>query len=269
MAHDPTLPLTHWEGEPVEIWREVWQVAALRAHSLVDSTNSIAVAWAKEGGAPFSTVVATEQTEGRGREGRDWWGAPGDSVLVSVILPELERGDERLVAPIGVAVAAVRALRTISPEVSFGIKWPNDILVGDRKLGGILCEGVLEMGRGSGSVVAGLGLNLNQAQDSFPESLHERAVSLRMADGMRRALSVFLTPFLRALRSVFSPPPRAIVGALADEVMELDLLRDRSVSLSTGLSGISKGILPSGALDLETSDGDRVAVWAGSVNRWQ
>ncbi len=133
-----------------------WQVTRVE---VTGSTNTDLVDSARAG-APFGSVlVADHQREGRGRLGRRWEAPPGSSLLVSILLPpELGRGHPQRLTQ-AVALAAAAACDDIA-GVHPALKWPNDLLVGDRKLAGILAESVVAGGRVD-AVVVGLGVNVN------------------------------------------------------------------------------------------------------------
>jgi BirA family biotin operon repressor/biotin-[acetyl-CoA-carboxylase] ligase len=117
----------------------------IRWFAEVDSTNRVAADLARAGAPDGVVVVADHQTAGRGRRGRTWESHPGASLLVSVILRP---------APALVTLAAGVAAAEACAGVDVGLKWPNDLMLGDAKLGGILSELVGD------AAVVGLGLNL-------------------------------------------------------------------------------------------------------------
>lgn len=100
----------------------------------------------------YSTVITTKQTAGRGRLGREWLSEPNDSVALSIVVPFQQNNLE--LTPLLMGVAVLRAVRAIGVTQA-ELKWPNDILVGKRKIAGILCEIVP-----CGQIIAGVGLNL-------------------------------------------------------------------------------------------------------------
>ena len=130
-----------------------------------DSTNERAKELALSGAPHGTLVTAGEQTAGRGRQGRTWTAAPGEALLMSIVLREL-----RPTLPLGAAVAICEAL-----PVECAIKWPNDIWVDGRKLAGILVEGRPQEGW------AVLGIGLNVSTRAFPPELSGIATSLRLA----------------------------------------------------------------------------------------
>ena len=121
----------------------------------VDSTNRLAADLARAGAADGTVVGAEHQTAGRGRRGRRWESEAGSSLLVSVIL----RPAPPLVT-LAAGVAAAHACRAVA-GVTATLKWPNDVLVGETKVGGILSELVADPGSLGDAVVVGLGLNVD------------------------------------------------------------------------------------------------------------
>jgi BirA family biotin operon repressor/biotin-[acetyl-CoA-carboxylase] ligase len=141
------------------------------------STNADALALAEAGAPEHSIVVAGHQTAGRGRLGRAWTTTPGSSLLLSVVLrPPIESAEAPLVA-LHAALCMLEACRTFLGVA--GLKWPNDLVVGDRKLAGVLPEAKIVAGRLE-HVVVGIGLNLRQRPDDFPPDIRPRATSLAL-----------------------------------------------------------------------------------------
>lgn len=148
-------------------------------------------------GAPEGTVVtATHQTGGRGRRGRTWWDAPGDSLLVSVLLrPAIPAAAAPALSPVA-AVAVAEAVAAVA-GVKAGIRWPNDVLVGERKLAGILAEAAVDGAGRVEHVRLGIGLNVNQT--AFPAPVRDVATSLRLVTGSAHDGARVLTALLAAL----------------------------------------------------------------------
>jgi BirA family biotin operon repressor/biotin-[acetyl-CoA-carboxylase] ligase len=147
--------VTHPDARPGPLGTRFSDV---RHHRQVDSTNRVAAALAREGSPEGVVVVADHQTAGRGRRGRSWLAPPGSSLLVSVVLrPDPGWGPAALLTvACGLAAAdACADAAGLRPR----LRWPNDLVSGDRKLGGILAEAV-DGGPGAPAVVLGLGVNL-------------------------------------------------------------------------------------------------------------
>ncbi|RMD83575.1 MAG: biotin--[acetyl-CoA-carboxylase] ligase [Candidatus Dadabacteria bacterium] len=146
------------------------------------STNDDAAALARQGAPEGTVVLAERQTAGRGRMGRRWASLPGRSVTLSCVLrppiPPAEAPRLSLVAALAVACAMeAEGLRA-------RIKWPNDVLLGGRKVCGILTEIEAEADTVH-FVIAGIGLNVNTTRDEFPPELRESATSMRIDAGRR------------------------------------------------------------------------------------
>ncbi|HEY2994282.1 MAG TPA: biotin--[acetyl-CoA-carboxylase] ligase [Methylomirabilota bacterium] len=152
----------------------------------VDSTQAIVFALAAEGAADRTVVVADSQAAGRGRRGRVWHDEPGESLLCSILLrPRLTPAQLptlSLTAGVAVAEALARAAG-LAPR----LKWPNDVLVDDRKIAGILLESrpapASPAATAASAPIIALGIGINIAQRSFPPELAMRATSVRLAGG--------------------------------------------------------------------------------------
>lgn len=146
----------------------------------VDSTNNYAMQLINDDKAQSGlTVVAKSQGNGRGQRGRVWVDEPGQSLLMSIIVTPKQAIREQFVFSASVAVAIANVLQIFLPANAVRIKWPNDIIIHDKKAGGILIENVLRGSRWTHSII-GLGLNIHQ--EKFPAIL-PHATSLRVASG--------------------------------------------------------------------------------------
>lgn len=166
------------------------------------STNAVALRMAGEGAPEWTLVAAAHQTEGRGRLGRTWVGSPGRSLLVSLILrPPLPPRDGPLVS----LLAATEMARACgeSAAVEVRCRWPNDLVVGARKVGGVLAEGVVRGGRLE-ALVVGTGVNVAMRPEDFPEGLRGSATSL-LAEGGAPDADAVLRAYLAGLRAHYRP----------------------------------------------------------------
>ena len=247
-----------WEGRPVEEWARRWGVPRVEAYGELPSTNDRLRALAEDGASHFTVVTADFQTGGKGRGGKHWDSPRGMGLWISFLVRSDSDVPPTLV-PILVGLAAARALERLCPSLRPGIKWPNDIEVEGRKLGGILCEGV-----GTGAVVVGVGLNLRQGIEDFDPGLKERAASMEMAGcrGVRR--SRVAGELLSAARALVNPPPRLLDERLRQEVRDRDTLKGRTVRTDVGVTGTAMGIAADGALLVEV-DGGVEEIRAGGV----
>jgi BirA family biotin operon repressor/biotin-[acetyl-CoA-carboxylase] ligase len=174
----------------------------------------------------------------------------------------LVRGDSEVpstLIPILVGLAAIRALERLCPSLHPGIKWPNDIEVEGRKLGGILCESA-----GTGAVVVGVGLNLRQGIEDFGPGLKGRAASMEMAGCRNVSRARVAAELLSAARSLVDRPPVLLDERLRREVEERDILAGRVVRTEAGFVGNAVGIAADGALRVEV-DGRVEEIRAGGV----
>ena len=151
----------------------------LYLHQDLPSTNREASSLAQQGTAHGTLVVAEQQSGGYGRHGRAWFSPPGFNIYCSIVV----RGKSQTVPlaqwlswiPLVTALAVAEATRHIT-TAPLALKWPNDLLLQDRKVGGILCEST--MTTNGPIVIIGIGLNVNVPIQSFPEDLRPIAASL-------------------------------------------------------------------------------------------
>jgi BirA family biotin operon repressor/biotin-[acetyl-CoA-carboxylase] ligase len=208
---------------------------------VTDSTNERAKALAA--GAPHGLLVtASEQTAGHGRQGRSWAAPPGEGLLMSLVLrdwPEL--------LPLAAAVAVARAA---GPHAR--IKWPNDVLIDERKVAGILVEGRPQEGW------AVLGIGVNVAVREFPEELRDLAGSLGRPPA---DVEPFLAEVLEHLERGLAAPPEETIAAWR----ERDALHGRHITWNGG-TGVAAGVDESGRLLVDLDDGGRAELDAGEVH---
>lgn len=251
-----SVPLTDWEGEPVETWKSLWAVPLVEAYAAIGSTSDRALELAAGGAGPYTVVVADEQTRGRGRRGTPWHSAPGSGLWMSVVLPS-QGGAPWLPLLVGLAVAD--AIEGLSRAAAVGIKWPNDLFLGDRKVGGILCESA------AGVVVTGIGVNVRSPRDGFPDALSETATSLDMNGAQPLYASHLAGMILDRLKASLATGPSGLAETTLQELAARDLLAGRAVRTEEMGPGTARGIARDGALLLERPDGSRVSVSSGSV----
>lgn len=207
------------------------------------STNDRARALALAGAPHGSLVTAGAQSAGRGRQGRVWAAPPGRALLLSLLLREW---DALLPLRTGLAVADLAGEAAV-------VKWPNDVLLGGRKLAGVLVEA-----RPGEWAVLGIGVNVAVDVASLPLDVRERAATLGRP---REALEATLDELLGHLSRRLAEPAADCLAALR----ERDALRDRPVHWAGG-SGTGAGIDETGALLVRRADGIVVTLAAGEVH---
>lgn len=244
--------------------------APLRFFDEVGSTNTIAMRWAEEG-APEGALVATDhQTAGRGRRGRAWFSEPGTALQFSLVLRPGTSVDATglLTAAVGIACADGIEAET---GARASIKWPNDVVMMDKKVAGILVESkvvdqTLEL------AIVGVGINVSWPSQ-VPDDIAARATSLdRVIDApapvdRTRLLSAILSALERVYSLVKHPGGRAdLVRRI--EARSANIGKDVVVRFPDGttVQGTAFGITPAGGLRLAT--GDMVhEIHAGEIER--
>ena len=232
----------------------------------IPSTNLEAQALAKEGEAEGGIVIAEGQTHGRGRMGRGWVSPPYLNLYLSVILrPKLPPGlAPQITLMTAVAIAdTVQSVLSIPPE----IKWPNDILVGGKKIAGVLTESSCEPDRIL-FVVVGIGVNLNFPRELMPESIRETATSVLLLTQKPVDRSEFTCRLIQSLDQCYGELESGGFASIAQRWERFFQLRGKSVRVEMPdrqVSGRVVGIDTDGALILVGEGGGRERIVAGDL----
>jgi BirA family biotin operon repressor/biotin-[acetyl-CoA-carboxylase] ligase len=226
------------------------------------STNDDAKRAAENGAPSGSSFVADAQTRGRGRLGRTWHSPPGDNLYVSFLLRPATEFDVRRAPLVTLAagLAVADAIAPLVPGATAALKWPNDVLLGDRKAAGILTEAHLGTGA-SDWIVIGIGINVRTT--SFPPDISARATSLALAGATsldRGALFVELASALSQRFGELRESTARVIAAFAAK----DALRDRSITID-GAPATAIGIADDGALRVRRPDGVETRILAGEI----
>jgi BirA family biotin operon repressor/biotin-[acetyl-CoA-carboxylase] ligase len=238
--------MVRWPAE--DVWQAVEPLLpgfTVEVLPEIDSSNTELMRRAREGRHDPVLLVAERQTAGRGRLGRAWQSAPGESLTFSLGLPLAPTDWAGLSLAVGVSVA-----ESLHPRIR--LKWPNDLWVDDRKLGGILIE---TASSGSPAItryaVVGIGLNiaprLATGLSTPPVSLQELGPGIDACEALLRIAE----PLVRTLQAFeqhgFAP--------FQARFQARDALRDRSVALSDGTAGTAHGVTEAGSLLVHTAAG--------------
>lgn len=167
------------ENELRSIWKAKWAGSEIHFFEKIDSTNTQAKRFAESGSAHGTLVVAEQQETGRGRRGRNWESPSGEGIFMTLLLcPDLIP----VQAPMLTLVAALAVAATIRKKLDLPaeIKWPNDIVIGGKKICGILTEMSAEIDY-INYVVIGIGINVHNRY--FPEEIAQMATSLYLEGG--------------------------------------------------------------------------------------
>jgi len=251
--------------KPLDIRKVVEQTFVARAehHATLGSTNSRARDCAAAPGELPLLIVADAQTAGRGRGANRWWTGRGSLALSLLLDPgalKIDRTGSPLLA-LGAAVATAEAISPWLPGRRVGIHWPNDVMVGRRKLAGILVEAL-----SGGLCVVGIGLNLNNSLEDAPAELRATAATIRQLTGSAHDPTELLVSLLDRLAEGFDQLA-ADPSRLAGRADALCLQHGQTLTVQTGsrrVTGRSAGIAPDGALLLDTPSG-RQTIHSGSL----
>ena len=245
-----------------------------RLLDVTDSTNERALEWMREQAPEGALVVAEQQTAGRGRRGRTWESRPGDALLFSLVLRPTGPAEvvELLTTTLGVACS--EAIESVV-GLRVGLKWPNDVMVEDRKLAGILVESRVT-GGSFGGAVAGIGINVRWPQGDEglgfptpPTSLAAEASGRPdvIVPGRAELLGAVVSSFERLYSSLGDLDAREDVRRRASERSTI-LGREVAVRFGDGsvVEGRARELTASGALVLETN-GSSTILGAGEIER--
>jgi BirA family biotin operon repressor/biotin-[acetyl-CoA-carboxylase] ligase len=237
--------------------------APLQRLATTTSTNDEAKRGARAGAPHGATWVAEEQTAGRGRQGRSWVSPRGENLLFSVLL-RVDCVPSRLPLVAIVAGLAVRdAVARAAPRADVRIKWPNDVLVGSKKIAGILVEAITA-GRRIEAVVVGAGVNVHTR--AFPEDLAERATSVSLVSSEPPDRDALLGHILERIDHDLHVVLSRGLGIVRGRVDAADALRGKHVRNESGDAGVASGIDDEGRL-LVRRDDDILTRWsAGEVH---
>jgi BirA family transcriptional regulator, biotin operon repressor / biotin---[acetyl-CoA-carboxylase] ligase len=226
----------------------------------VDSTQTVAFALAERGAADRTVVIADQQAAGRGRRGRVWQAPPRTSLLASILVRS--RLPQALLATLSptTAVATAEALRRVAP-LSPRLKWPNDVLVGGRKIAGILLES-RSVASAEPVLVIGVGVNLGQRE--FPPELAGRATSVALEAGHPVDRDTLLAALLEEFDAWRARLEGEGFGPVRERWKSLSDTIGRRVTVD-GVSGTATDLDADGALLIDAGDGVRRVI-AGEIS---
>lgn len=230
----------------------------------VDSTQNVAHELVRQGAEEGALVIAEQQTQGRGRQGRAWHSPKGKGIYMSLVLKPRIPLHFTPQLTLLVAVALCRTMRQYVGD-KVGIKWPNDLLIGGRKVSGILLESRADDER-LHYVVAGIGIGVNLTEDDYPPELRKIATSLRIETGAEVDRTAFICAFLAELEELYGlyqlegfAPIQALWEANAVSLHK----RVTVVAAAGPVTGMAERIDDNGALVLRLDDGSALPVYSG------
>lgn len=232
-----------------------------------DSTNIQARALANKGYPEGTIVVAEQQTEGKGRRGRNWYSPLGQGIYLSLILRPVFPLKEISKVSLLTAVALAEAL-----EDEFGlqprIKWPNDVLVKGRKIAGILSEAITDMASIE-YIVIGIGVNINNYLEEFPADLRTPATSVAAEGKVSASRIRLLQKLLLSLENHYNLLQEGNFAPTLEKARYLSLVIGQEVSLEERdgfISGLAVGIDENGFLLVQDQDGNIHTVMSGEID---
>jgi len=238
--------------------------SAIIRYETVSSTNDVARDLALNDAPEGTVVLALRQTSGRGRQGRSWSSPADEGLYLSAILrPPISPADSAIITL--VAAVAVAETLTVDFNTQADIKWPNDVLVSNRKISGILVESAIE-GNRLQYVVVGIGVNVNQQR--FEPELERTATSLRIETKRPHHQGVLVEKLLRRLEQAYRKAleePNEIINRWEAQSTYARGRAVRIISSDGEFDGVTRGLSASGALKIETVDGELREIVSGEV----
>jgi BirA family transcriptional regulator, biotin operon repressor / biotin---[acetyl-CoA-carboxylase] ligase len=237
----------------------------------IESTNTHAMQEGPKGAPHGSVYIAEEQTAGRGRGDHAWHSEPNTGIYVSILLrPQLAAADG-LWLSLATGLAVQRAIENVTGLVT-DIRWPNDLLLNGKKVGGILMEMNAEASRIRYAVI-GIGINVNQGK--FPAELRSQATSLRLETDRRIVREDLLVEMLQCLRNEIDAliQPDSFAAVCAEILHRLETkstwIRGKQVFVDEagGYTGVTAGLDEKGFLRVQTDDGVRRVLSGGVRER--
>jgi BirA family biotin operon repressor/biotin-[acetyl-CoA-carboxylase] ligase len=243
-----------------------WLGRRIHYYQDLDSTNRVAWELACQGATEGIAVLAERQLSGRGRQGRTWHSPAGVGLYSSLLLRPALPPDQVQLLTLAVAVAVARAISAqalLSPK----IKWPNDILIGEKKVAGILTEAEADAER-IAHVVVGVGINVNHTTAQLGRPLEARATSLRIEVGHSVERSALAAQLFCELEIWYERLKGRDSSGILSEWRRNSATLGRQVRVFLGqttVEGTALDVTNQGALLVEQRDGSRMVLHAGDV----
>ena len=232
----------------------------------IDSTNLEVKRRAEQGAEGPLLIVADEQTAGRGRRGRSWSSPPGSGIWMSLLLRPEIRPEHASMITLVCALAVAGGIQDVT-GLQTEIKWPNDVVIGGRKICGILTEMNTDMDE-IGYVIPGIGINVNT--DSFPEEIRAVASSLKLETGRTVSRVAIIAAVMRRFAECYALFAESEDMRGLRELYESMLVnRNREVLVLDprgDYRGTALGITESGELRVRLEDGSEAEVRSGEVS---
>jgi BirA family biotin operon repressor/biotin-[acetyl-CoA-carboxylase] ligase len=243
-----------------------WLGRTIHCYDAVESTNLIAIKLAQQGEPEGSVVLADQQLSGRGRGSRSWHSPAGVGIYCSIVLrPKMPPAKAQLLTLMaGVSIVEAIALKTgLSPRV----KWPNDILINDKKVAGILLESRVSAGQIGYSVI-GFGINVNNSSADFPEDIRVNASSLLMELKKPVDRSTLVIEIFSELERLYHRFQRKDFPVILEQWRHYSSTLGQRVRIwqkDKATEGIAVDLTEDGGLLLKLEGGKQIVIHAGDV----
>jgi len=222
---------------------------------VTESTNTDAMAAARAGAPHGSVYFADEQLSGRGRGGHAWHSAAGQGLYVSVLLRPAIAAQRLPLLPLVAGLAAAEAI-AVAASLPVDLRWPNDLLIGPRKCGGILVESQI---RGNSIAFAVVGIGINVHQQSFPPDLATPATSLDIEAGRRIGRQPLLAALLKSLEretlALLDPSAAESIPSRVEQASNWVRGRRVEVHGPQACEGVTDGLDADGFLRVRINEG--------------
>ncbi len=253
-------------AEIKQILETRWIAKKIHYFQKVDSTNSIAYQLAMQGADEGEVIIAETQEKGKGRLGRQWFSPPYLNLYISIILrPEILPNQASMITLLS-AVSTAESIKRYS-DITPSIKWPNDILIGGKKVAGILNEIDSETDR-IHFIILGIGININIGKEEFPKDIREYATSLKIETGREVSRKEFICFLFKEIEDWYERFIREGNKPVLDAWRRWADIKDKMVRVSSfkdEVIGKAIDIDSDGALIIEDKDGKLMRIIAGDV----
>ena len=243
-----------------DFWKQVI------CYGSVGSTNELALSLPAAYSEAGTAVIADSQTKGKGRLGRVWVSPPGINIYMSALLAPKIPPRQAFLLTVAATLASASAIRDIT-GLDLKVKWPNDLIVGNKKIGGILTE-LRSAAHRIRCAVIGIGINVNSGKGNFPAELSSSATSMMVETGNSYSRNEVISEILNELERWYEELLVAGGASLLAAWRSLSETIGRDVRVARYadvLSGVAEGIDENGMLILRLPSGDRKRISSGDV----
>jgi BirA family biotin operon repressor/biotin-[acetyl-CoA-carboxylase] ligase len=238
----------------------------LHYYEEIGSTNDEAFRLGEEGAQEGTVLIAERQSSGKGRMQRRWYSPPGANIYTSVILRPPVGTIRVTQIPIAAGVAAAETLNEFCPDKA-RIKWPNDVLIGGKKVCGILAQ-IKMSGQAVDFIVVGIGINVNLEREQFPQDIQEIATSMVMEAGREISRPEVIIRLYENMAKWYRELTRNGFNTVRERWLNLSEMIGRTVSVmfqNETVRGKAVGLDEDGALILRNANNQNMTVSAGDA----